>query len=174
MNLAFSFRGPVGYIVGRKTGQDNVSRQVFTWRTGTSWRLVYQVWYCCASWLYVVAGCNFHSYVAIACCSSMILFAPLSYIAVLHCCTCTLYMSHYCSSPLFPSSKQVKPPGLSAEACKEGTRSASSLVRVDFLSTLALVHLAFLMHLTQVGPGYVPSTGWLVHISLSFPTYSFR
>ena len=89
MNLAFSFRGPVGYIVGRKTGQDNVSRQVFTWRTGTSWRLVYQVWYCCASWLYVVAGCNFHSYVAIACCSSMILFAPLSYIVVLHCCTCT-------------------------------------------------------------------------------------
>ena len=62
--------------------------------------------------------------------------------------------------PAFLRSKQVKPPGLSAEACKEGTRSASSLVRVYFLSNLALVHLAFLMHLTQVGPGYVPSTVW--------------
>ena len=99
-------------------------------------------------------------------------FYPLSYIAVVHC--YTVYTSHYCSSRLFLSSKQVKPPGLSAEACKEGTRSATSLVRVDFLSTLALVHLAFLVYLTQVGPGYVPSTGWLVNISLTFPTYSFR
>ena len=84
MNLACSFRWPVGYIVGRKTGQDNVSRQVFTWRTGTSWRLVYQVWYCCTYILVVCCNCNFHSYVAIECCSSMLLFAPLLLYIVVH------------------------------------------------------------------------------------------
>ena len=93
----------------------------------------------------------------------LLLFYDTFCLTVLH--FCTVYTSHCCSSQLFPSSKQVKPPGLSAEACKEGTRSATSLVRVHFLSNLALVHLAFLMHLTQVGPGYVPSTGWSTYPS---------
>ena len=85
MNLAFSFRGPVGYIVGRKTGQDNVSRQVFTWRTGTSWRLVYQVWYCCTSWLYVIA-------LSFICCYCMMLFYDTFCPTVLHCRFTLLYM----------------------------------------------------------------------------------
>ena len=95
----------------------------------------------------------------------------LSHAALLCCflphCHCTLLYTSHCwsSSLLLNSSKQVKPPGLSAEACKEETRSATSLVRVDFLSTLALVHLAFCTYLTQVGSGYVPSTGWSTYPS---------
>ena len=119
---------------------------------------MYQVWYCCTSWLYGVACCNFHSHRML---SFYVAFCP----TVLHRRCTLLYASHYCSLLLFPSSKQVKPPGLSAEACKEETRSATSLVRVYFLSTLALVHLDILVYLTQVGPGYVPSTGWSTYPS---------
>ena len=95
----------------------------------------------------------------------MLLFYDTFFLTVLHCRCTLLYTSHCCSSPLFHRSKQVKPPGLSAEARKEGTRSATSLVRVYFLSTLALVHLDFLTYLTQVGSGYVPSTGWSTYPS---------
>ena len=113
------------------------------------------MWYCCTSWLYVVTATFIHillSHAALLCC-----FLP-------HCPTLPLYIVVHVPL-LFPSSKQVKPPGLSAEACKEGTRSATSLVRVYFLSTLALVHLDFCTYLTQVGSGYVPSTGWSTYPS---------
>ena len=101
---------------------------------------------------------SFASHAALLCC-----FLP-------HCPTLPLYNYIVVHIPLlflllFPSSKQVKPPGLSAEACKEETLSATSLVRVYFLSTLALVHLDFCTYLTQVGSGYVPSTGWSTYPS---------